>query len=314
MVNNSEDVVLEISEDGIKHKDGFPYWHTPEEHKVFTEIDRKQENKDVIAYQKSKDNVLFEKIYAIRIPTLQVWSRRYHYLMDNRDRNVAQEDMFGELSLCFIKAVYTYNKAKGAFNTWLFYILINCVRNLVTGKKAKKRLPEGLDPKTFNNLVLSLDHAYFRNKENGNENSLKDFLPDHNIEKHNTIDKLNMKETLNILSAGNPIIKGFLKRLGDGDTLATVLKAYRTVNGEIKLDKSLIGKLNNGRKCNRIVSDLIKNKAKINDDFTVIDYYIDGNELCYTIEKKKTPESNLILKTIRKLKKDKVMLLEKIRN
>ena len=93
-------------------------WYTPEERSVFAQIDREQENRDVDAFQKNHNEKLFEKIYKIRIPTLQIWARKTHYLMDSKD------DMFGELSSCFAKAVSTYKKKKGSFNTWLFIFLL----------------------------------------------------------------------------------------------------------------------------------------------------------------------------------------------
>ena len=271
-------------------------WFTAEERSIFIEVDRIQENKDVDIFQKTHDNVLFEKIYNARIPTLQIWARKNQSLSDSK------EDMFCEFSVCFRKAVVTYKKGKGSFNTWLFKLLQNHKNNMHTSRKAKKRMPEGFDPNTMGKFMLSLDYSY---DKNGSENTLKDRLANELIAKEEIIDQMIISETVDIMSGKNPVIAGFLKRLSDGNTIASLLKEYKTKKGEIHISKKDYVKLNRKKKQKKIVSELIKNNTSIQDEFMVLDYNLSElNKLNYTIEMKKTKETDLFMRTIRKLRKN----------
>lgn len=278
------------------------YWYTAEEKSVFAKINRKQEDKDVDTFQKTRDASLFEKIYEARIPTLQIWARRYQYL------TYSKEDMFGEFCLCFTKAILTYQKKKGyAFNTYLFRLLINCAQNLQTGRRAKKRLPIGVDPNAMGRAVLSLDYSY--DGKDGSENTLKDIIANKMASEDKIIDNMITDETLNTLSGKDLTIKGFLKKLSDGNTIASLIKEYKTKRGKIKISKMQAKRLN-GKKA---VSKLIKRNIPIREDFMVLDYSVSNlNKLYYTIRLKKTDASDLVMRTIRRLRKDKQDILSQI--
>jgi len=288
-----------------KQYDTLP-WYTAEERSVFIAIDRDQENKDIDCFQRTKDMVLFEKIYKARIPTLQIWARRYQYLMDSK------EDMFGELSYFFTKAVLTYKINRGSsFNTCLFTYLINCIRNLQIGRRAKKRLPDGVDPNSMSKFMLSLDYNY--DGKDGSENTLRDILANKMSSKETVVEKMGMDETVNILSNGNPQIVGWLKKLGEGSTITALIKECKTRNGNIYISHSQAKKLRSGRKQKKVVMALIKSKTDIHDDFSVVDYCVlKQDSLHYTIEMRKTKEADLILKTIRKLRKEKRNIMDRI--
>ena len=279
-------------------------WHLPENSK-FVEIDRKQEDANVILFQKTKDRTIFEKLYQDRIPTLQFWARRHYYLTDSK------ENMFGELRYCFMKAVLKYQKNRGSFNTCLFTFILNYIRNLKTGKKAKKRKPEGADPESMNNFVLSLDYSY--GNDDGEGMSLGDILSDKIEDRRSAADQIHLEETLDILSNRNGFVKKFLKALSAGNTLGNVLKASKIKRGSIKIKKNAFNLLKKKKKSKKIVTDLIKENMKTETQFSVVSYKIHApNMLNYTIEMKKTKESDLILRAIRKLRRNKESILERI--
>lgn len=287
-----------------KHDNSFS-WYTDAERSSFASIDREQENKDIICFQKTKDNKLFEKIYNNRIPTLQIWARRHQYLMDS------QEDMFGELCLYFVKAVFTYDSKRGSFNTCLFTYLLNCIRNLQIGKRAKKRIPIGIDPNSLQKFILSLDYNY--DGKDGSENTLKDVLANSLSTKDSASDKMSMDETVKILSNGNRQIVGWLKKLGEDGTIASVIKECNVRKGKINIGRSHANQLNKKRLQKRVVAALIKKKTNIQDSFSVINYTLTNpGKLLYTIEMKKTQEADFIMKTIRKIRKDEKNLKDQI--
>jgi hypothetical protein len=281
-----------------------PVW-TNEEKEAFKPIDRVQENKDVVLFQKTGDVEVFEKLYANRIPTLKVWANKYYYLLGSAD------DMFGELSFYFSKAVKKYDKKRGSFNTCLYTFLLHRIKNIRNGKKAKKRKPVGADPHSISNCTLSLDYDY--NTKDGNESTLKDLLANESdIGEKDIIEKINLEETINVLSKINPNIQGFLKRLGDGNTISSLIKELRLKKGRIKLNKAQANKLKIKNKCNRVVSDIIKDKTDI-VKFQLVEYKVTSTDsLHYTVELPKTKEADLVMKTIRHLRTNKEYLLNTI--
>jgi len=281
-----------------------PVW-TKEEKAVFAPIDRKQENKDIIEFQKTGDREIFEKVYENRVPTLKVWARKYYYLSDSSD------DMFGELSFYFSKAAYHYDHTRGSFNTCLYTFFQNCIRNIRNSKKAKKRKPLGADPNSISNCTLSLDYDY--NSKDGGESTLKEILANEMGEEGEVGDKINFEETINILSKKHPDIKLFLRRLGSGNTLSALIKELKLKKGRIQLSKAQAKRLNVKKRCNRIVSNIIEDKSHL-QNFVLLHYKVTpSNKLYYTVELHKTKEADLMMKTIRDLRKNKTHLLNLIK-
>lgn len=292
------------NDDGIQDGD-FSQEYTAQEKSTFVEINRDQEDDAVDQYQKNGDERLFEKIYMARIPTLQIWTRKYYYLLGNK------EDMYGEFCVCFARAVQTFKKGKGAFNTWLFTLLLNCARNFQTGRRAKKRLPKGINPNSMGSFMLSLDYSY--DGKDGTENTLKDILADKMSVDAEAIGKIIIDETADIMANHNPVVKGFLKRLSDGNTIASLVKEYKTRRGKINISESQIKRLHGKYKQKKIVTRLIRANTEIQDDFSLLDYTVSTpNNLYYTIEMKKTKEADLVMRTIRRLRKDKKNVLSRI--
>jgi len=267
-------------------------------------IDRDQEDKDVAKYQKNGDEVLFEKIYNARIPTIKWWTRKYHCVMGN------YSDMEGELRYYFVRAINAYDKKRGSFNTCLFTFFLNRIRNIITKRSSNKRMPKGVKS-NLDNFVLSLDYGWDKAGDtDGNNHVFAKNMVDHK-NKHTTED-MAMHETVNILSKGNPFIREVFHRLGEGHTVSSVLQEVKTRNGKIKLSKNKLRALMGKKRCKTIVSKLIKDEVRVGSGFSVVNYEIGKNKIHYVIRLKKTKESDEILRVIRKLRKKRKELMKNI--
>ena len=270
----------------------------------FVKIDGKQENKNMVEFQRTKKKEILEELYYNRIPTLQIWAKRYSYLINDSD------DMFEELVCHFIKAVDGYKQCKGSFNTFLFTSLLNCVRNIRSSQLAKKRIPEGMENESSFNFLLSLDYNY--NKADGEESTLKDILADKIATEDSIREKISIDETIEMLCKNDPHMKIVLKKLSDGETIASVIKESKMKRGRVKLDKVQAKQLKKNRKCNQVVSKIINNNS-VCGKFDLMSYRVsNSNNLHYVIELKKTKESDAILRTIRKFRRNKDYIIEQI--
>jgi len=135
---------------------------------AFVYIDRAQEDKNVLEYQKTKDEALLTKIMQNRDETLGVWTTKcYREYME-----ITELDFKGELKIPLINAINTFKPNKKHFNTWLMFILQNHINNIIAHRFSKKRKHEG---------IFSLDEKFGED-----EVSAKDNLPEETS--HITID------------------------------------------------------------------------------------------------------------------------------
>jgi len=278
----------------------------------FPQVDKKKENENVICFQKTGNKTILEELYEERVPTLQVWARKYYYLKDSK------EDMFQELTQVFIRTVHGYRSKRKCkvgrktvlrstpFNTYLWYSLGNYVKNLNSGLHAKKRTPKGVS----GNFLLSLDYSY---KDGDSETTLKDRLSNSMTSKENSLDRIYFDEALDLLSYKDKKVKSFLKKIGDGTNITALLKECRKSNGKIKISKVDSKNLNVKRRHNRMVKNLIKKKGKIGVKFSLLSYQIEKPSfLCYEIEFKKSSEADYVAKIIRKLRKNQDLFADHI--
>ena len=269
-------------------------------------IDRDEEDKDVASFQKTGDLKLLEKLYKQRIPTLHSWANKYYYpgLVSS------VEDLFAELSVVFVKAAEKYDKKRGAFNTCLYTFLLNRIKNLKSSKHAKKRISDDYTGPLCG-MILSLDFAY--NDKDGSAVTLKDIIPSEASEKENFVLKEAMfDETVKVLSENNPQFEEFLLKISEGGSLASLLKEHKTKSGSITVKPSQANKLKTTRS-KKMVVDLLRAQHKISGDFVLVDYDIVGHQVNYVVEMKKTDEVDNILKTIRELRKNKELYLNRIK-
>lgn len=272
------------------------------ENKAF-QIDRPREDDDVVEYQKTGNIEILDKLYHDRVPTLQFWTSHYYYLMDN-----SKEDMFSEFRNQFMKAVVYYDKSRGHFNTCLYTFIKNCIKNLLIGKNAKKRRPEGVEFDFNNNFIVPLDRPH--EGKDGNSGTLMDVIASQMEDCSKAPDKIELRETLNILSKEDSKIRGYLKKISDGATLANLIKECKTVTGSILIDEKNSGQL----KTKKGVTKLIRINGNIADSFKLLDYHIcEPLRINYKIEMRKSKDADLFLKTLRRLRRNKTWYMEAIK-
>jgi hypothetical protein len=268
-----------------------------EDKKEIVVIDRDQEDASVEQFQKTGDLKILEEVYTQRIPTIKSWANKHYY----PGLTYSVEDLFEDLSVVFVKAAEKYDKSRGTFNTCLFTFLLNRLKNIKNSKHAKKRLPEEYEGPAIG-MVLSLDYPY--NTSDGSEVTLKDVIPANEpTETDYVLTNTYMEETLNVLSHNNSDFKSFLSRIGEGNSLVSLIREYKTRKGTIKVSKSQAKRFGS-RKCNRMVSNLIK--TEVDADFTLLGYEVEGtSRLRYEVELKKTEETDQFMRSLREIRKNK---------
>ena len=298
-VNETEEVV-EIDENDSDYKEMKVALNFLDiENKV--DIDRDQEDKDVDLYQKTKDKSILNKLYRNRIPTIQFWANSNFY----PGLTTSVEDLFGDLSLVFIKAVEKYTKGRGSFNTCLFTFILNRIKNMKNSQHAKKRVSEEYTG-PLNSMVLSLDFAY--NDKEGSNVTLKDILPA--LPEENE-ESLTFKEVITLLSKNDPILEDFFSKISEGHSLAALLKEAKTKKGEIHLNLAQYDTLKK-RRNKPLVKSILKEKSDF-EDFVLVDYSLGCLKVFYTIELKKTPEFIAISRAVRELRSHKEYYIAKLK-
>ena len=267
-------------------------------------IDKRAEDKAVIYYQQTGDVNVLEKLYEARIPSLQFWASRYYFLMDN-----STEDMFAEFRGQFMKAIVYFDKKRGHFNTCLYTFIRNCINNIITGKNARKRRPEGI-PFDFNNsFVVSLDKP--RDGKDGSVNTLMDVIANQLEDCAMAPDKIELSETIGILSRDDERMRGYLKKISYGVTLANLIKECKTVTGCVHVNK----KQSKHLKSKSGIVKLIRVNNNIEDSFKLLNYEIcEPLRVNYKIEMKKSKEADLFLKKLRRLRKNSEWYIDAVRN
>lgn len=266
-------------------------------------IDRKEENKDVLKFQETGDLNVLEKIYLKRIPTIRSWANKHYY--PGLDFSV--DDLFSELSIVFVKAAEKYDGKRGDFNTCLFTFLLNRLRNIKSSKHAKKRMSDEYEGPAVG-MILSLDYSY-GNQDEG-ELTLKDIIPDKEGQP-SVFSNTYLEETLDLLSNKDPKLKEFLLKLGNGNSLVSLIKEYNTKVGRIKISPQEHKKI----KSKRNVSKILKDKNLFNEGFKVLGYRIkENNTLEYKVELSKNNETDYFLKQIRNIRNNKDAYREMIAN
>ena len=148
--------------------------------------------------------------------------------------------------------------------------------------------------------------------EDDGEKTLKDIIKTHgDFNGVSPIEKMSLDDTLDLLANGDEILKDFFQKLSNGGSMASLIKEYKTKNGKLRVSSAQAKRLRT-RRGTKIVSDLIRHRKKLDEDFKLVDYIMEGNTVNYTIEMKKTKETDLILRSIRQLRNNKEVMLSKI--
>ena len=269
-------------------------------------VDRIEENKDVEKFQKTGDMQLLEKVYKNRIPTLKSWAAKHYY----PGLTISVEDLFSELSVVFVRAAQKYERKRGSFNTCLFTFLLNRIKNIKNSKHAKKRISEFYDG-PLSGMILSLDFPY--SDKDGTAITLKDVISNDDVEgKEPTLHNTHFEETLSILASNNLRLKKFLEKVSEGNSLTALIKEYKTQCGYIHITPYQAKKFGK-KKCSKVVKDLLRGKKAIDGEFKLLNYAVEGSSrLKYAVELKKTEETDIIMRTIRELRKNREHYLAKL--
>jgi hypothetical protein len=269
----------------------------------FVEIDRKKEDEAIVEFQKTGDVSILEDVYKLRIPTIRHWANQHYY----PGLTCSVEDLFEEFSVVFVKAAEKYNKSRGAFNTCLYTFFLNRVKNIKHSQHAKKRISQEYKG-AMSGMMLSLDYSY--GGDNESEITLKDIVASEKSDDKDSISSIYLEDTINALSKGDNVLKKFLKKISDGESISSVIKKYKTKYGTIKISKDQAKKFSS-RRCKRMVSEIIK--SEINQEFTLLDYRIEGtSNLKYKVELKKTKETDYFMKSIREIRRNKEIYIKQI--
>lgn len=293
------DVSDEFEHDEFSEKLNIPKKDMWKEHKSIV-IDRNQEDKDVVEFQKTGDMRLLEKLYNNRIPTLKVWATKHYY----PGLAISQDDLFEELSVVFVKAAQKFDKSRGNFNTCLFNFLLNRIKNMKNGMHAKKRVSETYDgPRS--GMVLSLDYTY--NDKDGSDITLKDVIPDPEYDAK----KMPIDDTVEVLSGGNSVLRDFLHKVSNGESVSNLLKEAKQKEGTFKLNQVSISKIKTASK--KAIKEFLKDNNIFDQEFEVVEYQLNGTELSFKVQLRKTKEYDIISKAIRNFKKNKHQYIAKIK-
>ena len=270
-------------------------------------IDRAQENKDVDLYQRTKDERILEKIFNDRKPTLQYWAVQHYF----PGLAPSIEDFYGELIIVFVKALEYYKYGRGSsFNTCLYTFLLNRIKNIKAGKYAKKRKPESYEG-PLSGIMLSLDYQY--DEKDGSSITLKEKIENEDsLDYEKTKNNVNFEESIDILSNGNPKLKEVFMKIGNGNSISSIMRDSKIKDGEVNIDDAFVINYENN-KCKSVIIDKIKEEHKLNS-FKLLNFEIKGSILKYQVEMKKTKESEMISKTMRYLKKNKEQYINLFKN
>ena len=272
------------------------------------DIDRKEENESIRRYQETGDMSILEEVYIRRIPTLKIWALRFYY----PGLEISIDDFMEELSIVFIKAANRFNVKKGSFNTCLYTYLNNRIKNMKNATHAKKRRPEDYDG-PISGILLSLDYSY-SNDKGGNDTTLIDIL---NSKEELTEDHLSdsdsFRETVDMLSDGDGILKSVFIKLGEGSTLSSIIRDMKTIKGDIRLTEWELKELENNNY--KSLKEVIVKKSNIEDqDFVILNWeLLEKDTINYSIEFKDTEETKIVQRTIKDLRKNKEEYLKKIK-
>lgn len=275
----------------------------------FKDIDRKEENSLVREYQNTGDLDILQRVYLNRIPTLKVWAIKYFY----PGISTSIDDFMGELTIVFMNAAEKYNHKKGSFNTCLYTFLSNRIKNMKNATHAKKRRPKN-HIGCVSDILISMDQKYFSESDSDNS-TVHDFLSStKNKDSEDFQKKIKFNDTISLLSSGDPVLKNAFTRIGNGETISSIIRDMKKKSGSIKINNKEIEFLNKND-LNSIKKIILKNININNSDFKIIDYnLVDNSFLEYLIEFKSTEEIRHLRRRIKEIQFNRDEVLDSIKN
>jgi len=191
-------------------------------------IDRDEENQDVKEYIKTGNQIIFNRIYHRRKPTIEYLAKKYYWLT---------EDAASEIRIVLVRTVNSYGKngKKTDFNTFFYSSVKNHFSNLAKKRYRKKRTTiDGLDPL---NRMIQLDSCV------GDDESSSSFHELISNDDEAFREDMNFKDLLAKISKGNKYIASVLSEIRDmtrreisNDKELIFSFLFPVISGEISID------------------------------------------------------------------------------
>lgn len=273
-------------------------------------IDRDKEDELVAIYKKTKDNKILSQLYEMREPTLNYWTQRYAYLVDNN-----KEDLFSDFRAVWYRCIEKYeyearerivkdkfgkpvlNKhgkkksrlKRTSFNTFLYSGFIYWVRNIIKKKYSKKRTDIHGMPQS--SIVVSMDENH---GDDDASFTLHDVLSKKSL---HSSSKMTTDEIIDLFADGDEEIKIALRLFAYNPSIKKLSTASRIRCGEIKLnprERKLL-KANNKSAISHLIRRIHKEKVRDNH-FKLLSYNVIGDIAKWEVLTKNMRVFNKIVK------------------
>jgi len=298
------------------------YWRpNRSDNKVFTAIDRDQENAMVAEYQRTNDEDLYTKLYVMREPTLWVLAKKFAYLSDSED------DLFAELRPVWMKAIRKYNitpsertlKSRSGqdlldehgapklvvkstpFNTLLFTYCTHYLINLYKKKfTTKKRMDANGDPVC--NTTRSLDFRYDGDHEGEDEGSSMHEL----VMDSTSVDidqRLGAEWVIDQIAGADQQVREALLRYAYDPSYGRLSKACQVITGSLKIRRADLRVFwGGGQVAEDRLEAMIRESKRFDGNFRLLSWRVNLHRVEYEVSVNDWDLYERVLKAIRKVK------------
>ena len=270
-----------------------------EDKNVFKAPNRKEEDKLVESYQKTRSPKIHNQLFEIRKPTISVWAKKYAHVFDS------EEDLFSELSVVWLKCVEKYNYApeirtvrtkeghlvrdennnvkkvfkRTPFNTFLFTSFKNHIHNANKKKYSQKRLDDNGVPVEFGMKSLDSDPS----EDNDSDMCLYSTIPGGvGVE----IGQIDARLIIDSVSNGDNEVKVALSNILTNSKISDVKQACMVHSGKTNIRKTDLPFLIFGEFASQNIKKIIANSLGLKEnEFRLYHYEIYPTYVKYEILK-----------------------------
>ena len=322
-----EAVALEEREESDLRSELDPrtYRPTREDNRIFQEIDREQENRDIAEWQRTRDMELMTKLYILREPTLWVWAQRFAYLANN-----SPEDLFMDLRPVWMRALERYdirpqsrpmkNRRTGQvvldergelkmevrttdFNTLLFTYCKHHMINLYKKHRSQKRCDhQGVPVSTTMRSLDEQTRVGVDRKGSELHERLSVDNPHNPAHSLGAIDARDIIDAVVEASNNDPEVREAMERYAYSDNFALLSKACQIRTGQLPIGKAEWFRLARGGKiAEQRVQSLIRRSKKYPDVFWLRSYHVTPQTLEYEVATADWELFEKVTKAVRKV-------------
>jgi hypothetical protein len=283
---------------------------TNDEKKIFKDVDRDEEDRLVKEYQRTGDQGILGRLYAMREPTLWAWARKFSWLDDPKD-------MFSEFCMVWLNCVNRYDseaklrpvrnkdgsiqtdektgKAKmdvrrTTFNTYSFTAFRNKSYNIIKKKMTRKR-SDGCGDPVFQSM-RSLDISQ------EDERNLHDKLCD---DSHKMImSNVSCSDLIKAISQGDTEIAKVLQQYVDQPyfkNLAVACKVRKSILKISNHDHSILVK--GGKVGTAHLEGMISSTGAMKKNFKVVSYTVDSGSVEFQVLMHNTRMSRKVMDAVK---------------